>query len=114
VSKAEDKVPKRKPETTPLMWAHPKPHTKHKHNRKTRRIHQRLYRKGETHHHFSFFTFSARKTPQPEKHQATDLIWKANIGSNFLTLLTSLISFFFLFPLSSDILPQGAKHAHTK
>ena len=50
----------------------------------------------------SFFTFSARKTPQTQKEkQATDLIWEKNqpMGQIFLTSLnlSYIISFLFSF-----------------
>jgi hypothetical protein len=58
VSKAEDKVPKRKPETTPDVGSS-KPHTKHKH-RKTRRFINDCTEK-ENSITLSFFTFSRNK-----------------------------------------------------
>ena len=101
VSKAEDKVPKRKPETTPLMWAHPKPHTKHKHNRKTRRIHQRLYRKGKLITTFLLHILSTQNSTNPKGKAGNrpDLEKNQPMGQIFLTSLnlSYIISFLFSF-----------------
>lgn len=88
-----------------------RPHTRHKHT-KRRDDSSTTVPKRKTHHPFLLHILKETQLHNPTKAgNRPDL---ENNGSNFLILLLTSYIFPFLFSfLSSDVLPQGAEHAHT-
>ena len=64
------------------MWVHPNL-TRSISTPKDETIHQRLYRKGKTHHPFFLLHILSTQLHIPERNQATDLILEITHGSNF-------------------------------